>query len=35
MYDFGMKNLNANIKAINAAKGNLELAFAYLLDGED
>jgi hypothetical protein len=35
LYDLGMTDLNANLKAIDAAKGNSERALNFLLDGYD
>ena len=35
LYDLGMTDLNANLKAIDAAQGNSERALSFLLDGYD
>jgi hypothetical protein len=35
LYDLGMTDLNANLEAIDLAKGNLDYAYNYLLDGKD
>ena len=34
LFDVGMTDLNANLEAIDSAKGNLDLALNYLLDGK-
>lgn len=33
LYDLGMTDLQSNLRAIDVAKGNLDYAYNYLLDG--
>jgi hypothetical protein len=33
LYDLGLTDLNSNLRAINLAKGNIEKACNYILEG--